>query len=144
MKVKLAFQFWIINSFFRNGKSIKYTHLWKYIVCKEPWRQNRWNVFPCGFEFPLKCQSNLESLCSSLPTLIYLQKDLYPLKTHFQNWITEQNRWTDDKWIKACTQIVCSFSELGFGHEMSIEQLTKLLAEEIEYLEDNSRWADPQ
>ena len=32
---------------------------------------------------------------------------------------------------------------MGFGHEMSIEQLTKLLAEEIEYLEDNSRWADP-
>ena len=33
---------------------------------------------------------------------------------------------------------------MGFGPEMSIEQLTKLLAEEIEYLEDNSRWANWQ
>ena len=31
-------------------------------------------------------------------------------------------------------------SEMGFGHEMSVEQLTKYLAEEIAYLEDNSRW----
>ena len=32
------------------------------------------------------------------------------------------------------------FSEMGFGHEMSVAQLTKYLAEEIAYLEDNSRW----
>ena len=56
------------------------------VVCKEAWRLTRWNVFPCGFELPLKCHSNLESLCSSLPTLIYLQKDLYLPKKHFQNW----------------------------------------------------------
>ena len=31
------------------------------------------------------------------------------------------------------------FSEMGFGHEMSVAQLTKYLAEEIAYLEDNSR-----
>ena len=59
----------------------------------------------------------------------------------FQKTDMKQIKMLLDQRTNVQTNDLSRSSEMGFGPEMSIEQLTKLLAEEIEYLEDNSRWA---